>query len=129
MGEGIAGYAYGTAEAARSPLSMQDLEHLEQTVLFSEDDERALRMAGDVLEDQVDDVLEVWYGFVASHPHLVHYFSGAESGEPIGEYLERVRERFGSSTPAGGRTTRSGSTTRRRSRSGTRARRRTGPTG
>ena len=95
MAEGIAGYAYGTAEAARSPVSAEDLERLEQSVLFSEEDERALRMAADVLEDQVDDVLEVWYGFVASHPHLVYYFSDAESGEPIGEYLERVRGRFG----------------------------------
>ena len=95
MGEGIAGYAYGTAEAARSPVSAEDLERLEQSVLFSEEDERALHMAGDVLEDQVDDVLEVWYGFVASHPHLVYYFSDAESGEPIGEYLDRVRDRFG----------------------------------
>jgi hypothetical protein len=52
-------------------------------------------MAGDVLADQVEDVLDVWYGFVAAHPHLVHYFSDPDSGEPIGEYLERVRGRFG----------------------------------
>lgn len=30
--ERIAGYTYGTAEAARSPLTMQDLERLEATV-------------------------------------------------------------------------------------------------
>ena len=50
-------------------------------------------MAGKVLEDQTDDVLDVWYGFVASHPHLIRYFSDAE-GNPDEAYLGRVRERL-----------------------------------
>jgi len=95
MSQSIAGYAYGTAEAARSPVTAEDLDRIRASVLFTDDDERALRSAGDVLEDQVEDVLDVWYGFVASHPHLVRYFGDRESGEPIGGYLDRVRGRFG----------------------------------
>ncbi|WP_434582068.1 protoglobin domain-containing protein [Carbonactinospora thermoautotrophica] len=34
-----------------------------------------------------------WYGYVGSHPHLVHYFAGPD-GKPIDEYLARVRSRF-----------------------------------
>jgi hypothetical protein len=90
----IPGYAYGSDEAARSPVSGEDLDLLKQTVLFGPDDERSLRLAGEVLDDQVDDLLDVWYGFVASHPHLVRYFADAE-GRPIDEYLARVRARFG----------------------------------
>jgi hypothetical protein len=89
----IPGYAYGSDEAARSPVSGEDLDLLKQTVLFGPDDERSLRLAGEVLDDQVDDLLDVWYGFVASHPHLVRYFADAE-GRPIDEYLARVRARF-----------------------------------
>ena len=44
-------------------------------MLFTEDDRRYLRMAGEVLADQVEALLDVWYGFVGSHPHLVRYFS------------------------------------------------------
>ena len=40
-------------------------------MLCGDEDERYLRMAGEVLGDQVESVLDVWYGFVASHPHLV----------------------------------------------------------
>jgi hypothetical protein len=79
---------------ARSPLGLEELDLLKQTVLFGEEDEEYLRMAGDVLEDQVEDVLDVWYGFVADHPHLVRYFSDSE-GQPNAEYLGRVRGRFG----------------------------------
>ncbi|WP_017604985.1 protoglobin domain-containing protein [Nocardiopsis alkaliphila] len=89
----IAGYAYGSDEAARSPVGPQELDRLKATVMFTEDDEQALRLAGDVLEDQTEDVLDTWYGFVSSHPHLVAYFS-TPGGEPIQEYLDRVRSRF-----------------------------------
>ena len=91
----IPGYTYGTEAVARSPLSDEEFEQLKQTVLFGDDDVRYLRLSHDVLADQVEDVLDVWYDFVASHPHLVHYFADRDTGEPIGEYLERVRARFG----------------------------------
>src|ERR687898_1399300 len=86
----IAGYEFGTRSVVRSPLGIEDLDLLKQTVLFGEEDEEHLRMAGDVLEDQVEDVLEVWYGFVGDHQHLIRYFSDAE-GRPDTEYLWRVR--------------------------------------
>jgi hypothetical protein len=97
MAEGrgeIPGYEYGAQSVARSPLGLEELNLLQQTVLFGEEDEEHLRMAGEVLEDQVEDVLDVWYGFVADHPHLLQYFSDAEA-QPDAEYLGRVRRRFG----------------------------------
>lgn len=89
----IPGYTYGADQPARSPVGEEELDKLKATVLFTSDDEQALRLAGDVLEGQVGDVLDAWYGFVADHPHLVAYFS-TPGGEPIQEYLDRVRPRF-----------------------------------
>lgn len=79
---------------AESPLDAEEFERLQRTVLWSEEDEEHLRMAGDVLEDQIDDVLETWYEFVGDHDFLLAYFSTPD-GEPVEEYLDRVRERFG----------------------------------
>jgi hypothetical protein len=90
----IPGYTYGSNALATSPVTLEELERLKHTVLFSAEDEQHLRLAGEVLADQVDDVLDLWYGFVASQPHLVYYFSGAD-GQPIGDYLGAVRQRFG----------------------------------
>jgi Protoglobin len=89
----IPGYTYGRDGLAASPVSEGDVELLEETLLWSEDDDRYLRLAGEVLGDQVDDVLEVWYGYVGAHEHLVRYFADRD-GTPIGPYLERVRARF-----------------------------------
>jgi hypothetical protein len=90
----IPGYTYGTAEVARSPLTTHELDLLKQSVLFDGEDERYLRMAGEVLADQVEAVLDVWYGFVAAHPHLLYYFTN-DQGRVNSEYLAAVRKRFG----------------------------------
>lgn len=90
----IPGYGYGSAEIARSPMTIEDLDLLKRTVMFTDEDERYLRMAGDVLEGQTEEILDLWYGFVGDNPHLIYYFSDAQTGEPNSEYLARVRERF-----------------------------------
>jgi hypothetical protein len=90
----IHGYNYGSPELKKSPVTVEELKLLKETLLWSEDDDRYLKMAGDVLEKQVDDILDTWYGYVGANKHLVSYFSN-ERGEPDGEYLETVRKRFG----------------------------------
>lgn len=90
----LVGYSYGAADTARSQVSDAELAELRASVLLGPDDERWLRRAGDVLEDQVEDVLDVWYGFVGANPHLLAHFS-TDAGEAIGSYLAGVRGRFG----------------------------------
>jgi len=90
----ISGYSYGTKDVPKSRVSMQDFDLLKKTVLFTDEDVKYLNMAGDVLKDQIEDVLDVWYNFVGSNEHLVKYFS-SENGQPVGEYLDKVRVRFG----------------------------------
>jgi hypothetical protein len=90
----IPGYTYGTAAVARSPLGLQELELLKATLLLGDDDLAALRHSGDVLGPQVEEVLDVWYGFVGANPHLLAAFSNAH-GQADQQYLAAVRRRFG----------------------------------
>lgn len=90
----VPGYTYDSPDLAPSPVTTTDLDKLLTSVLFGPEDQAALKTAGGVLAGQIDDILDVWYGFVGSHPHLVAYFS-TPSGDPIPEYLARVRLRFG----------------------------------
>ena len=91
----IPGYTYGTPAVAKSPLTVKDLESLKKTLLFTDEDAKYLRMSKAILADQTDQVLDVWYGFVASTPELVYFFGNKDTGKPEGEYLARVRARFG----------------------------------
>lgn len=91
--EQIKGYDYGKSTLETSPVSMQDLALLKKTLLWSEDDDKYLKMAGEVLKDQVNEVLDLWYGYVGSNEHLVYYFT--KDGKPNADYLAAVRARFG----------------------------------
>jgi hypothetical protein len=48
-----------------------------------------------VVKDQIEAILDVWYGFVGANPHLLASFSHRTEGTPLGDYLGRVRARFG----------------------------------
>jgi hypothetical protein len=91
----IPGYRLGDSTLPASPLTSADLETLKASLLFGEADVAALKAVHDVVSDQVDAILDVWYGFVGSTPHLLAYFSDAHTGQPIPAYLEAVRKRFG----------------------------------
>ena len=90
----IPGYTYGTDAVARSPVGLQELELLKATLLLGDDDLAALRRSGEVLAPRVEEILDVWYGFVGTNPHLLAAFSGPD-GQPDQAYLAAVRRRFG----------------------------------
>jgi len=89
----IPGYAFGSDELRTAPFTLADLETLQATVLFTEEDAKWLRKSKAVLAPQAEDILDTWYGFVGNTPHLLYYFND-KSGKPDGEYLARVRARF-----------------------------------
>ena len=93
--ESIPGYDFGRVSDA--PISDRDFELLVKTVNLTEEDFRALRATCEALSrrrDIIDKVLDTWYGWVGSNPHLLYYF-GDREGRPIQRYLEAVRLRFG----------------------------------
>lgn len=91
--EKIKGYDYGNLTLEQSPVTLLELDLLKKTLLWSDEDNRYLNMAGEVLKDQINDVLDLWYGYVGGNEHLVYYFS--KNGQPNMEYLTAVRARFG----------------------------------
>lgn len=88
----VPGYDFGKVPDA--PTSDADFESLKKTVMWGEEDEKYRKMACEALKGQVEDILDLWYGWVGSNQHLIYYF-GDKSGRPIPQYLEAVRKRFG----------------------------------
>ena len=78
--DNIAGYDYGANELTTSPVTMKELELLKQTITLDSDDQKYLRMAGDVLEPQTESIVNMWRGVISSMPHLAHYFKN-EAGK------------------------------------------------
>lgn len=95
MSVSIPGYRKGDPALPKAPLSWGEFEDLQKSVLFTDEDRTYLRMAGEILGPHVEDLLDVWYGFVGSNPHLLHYFTRKSDGKPDEGYLGAVRKRFG----------------------------------
>jgi hypothetical protein len=93
IAEHIPGYTYGAPEMPRSPVSLSELEDLKKTVGFTDEDQRNLRLAGEVLADQAKQLVEHWRGIVAKTPHLARH-SHTSDGKPIPRYAENSGLRF-----------------------------------
>lgn len=94
VAEHIHGYTYGSAEVARSPVSLQELEKLKVSVGFTDEDQRYLRLAGEVLADQTKQIVEHWRsGIIAGIPNLARH-SRSREGNPLPDYLAKSNLRF-----------------------------------
>jgi Protoglobin len=94
VSEHIPGYSYGTTEVARSPVSMRELDDLKISAGFTEEDQRYLLLAGEVLADQTKQIVDHWRsGIIAGIPNLARH-SRTPEGNPIPEYLANSNLRF-----------------------------------
>jgi hypothetical protein len=94
IAESIPGYSYGAAEVARSPVSLQDLERLKGSAGFTEEDQRFLQLAGEVLEKQTEKIVAHWRsGIIAGIPNLARH-SRSPEGDPLPAYLAKSNLRF-----------------------------------
>ena len=90
----IPGYSYGAPDVAPSTISMKDFADLKVAAGFTEETERDLRLAGEVLGDQAEQIVKHWRsGIIASIPHLAKH-SRSPEGEPNPFYLGRSNLRF-----------------------------------
>lgn len=92
-GPPIAGYTYGTAAVAPSPVSLTELDLLRQAAQLGPDEEQWLRRAGEVLADQAEALVDHWRAIIAAQPHLAAYSAGLD-GRPYPAYAAASRPRF-----------------------------------
>jgi hypothetical protein len=90
----ISGYTYGLDEVTTSPISLRELGDLKVSVGFTEEDQRSLALAGEVLADQTAQIVAHWRsGIIAGIPNLARHSRTPEE-DPIPEYLEKSNLRF-----------------------------------
>jgi len=87
-------YESTSAGITSSTLSLRELVLIKRMLLFTREDERYLQMAGEILSDQSETILDIWYDHMVANDYLAHYFT--RDGKPDAEYLRTLRPRFGS---------------------------------
>jgi hypothetical protein len=91
--EQIHGYEYGTARAARSPLTLEDLERLKEVVWLTDEDEAALGDAAAILADQADEMVSAYRSRLGELPWMAPY-SQHPDGTPNPQYGAASKPRF-----------------------------------
>ena len=90
----IPGYDYASPSLSPSPVSLDELASLKVSVGFTDEDERYLHMAGEVLADQTRQIVLHWRsGIIARIPNLARH-SKSPDGQPLPEYLAASNLRF-----------------------------------
>ena len=94
VSEQIPAYAYGSPELAASPVTLDDLHALKTSIGFTAEDERLLKMAGEVLTSQTQQIVAHWRsGIIANIPNLARH-SRTPENEPNPAYLAASNLRF-----------------------------------
>lgn len=87
----IPGYTYDSATVPTSPTSVAEMEELKRTLLFTEEDHTQLRVVGELLLEQIDEVFGYWMSLFG--PLFMSAFVGP-NGQPDERYLHAVHPRF-----------------------------------
>ncbi|HEY8958179.1 protoglobin domain-containing protein [Chitinophaga sp.] len=83
----------GTAGADNpSSLDAQTLVRLKRMLLFTNEDEQYLVMAGNILAAHTEDILDNWYDYILKNNYLASYFT--KDGAPDIAYLQSLRPHF-----------------------------------
>lgn len=89
----IPGYDYGRPNAAHSPVPLDDLRKIEQTVGWTEEDARILERHGDIFQRHAEEMVDTWRKVIGAQPHLAEWFTTAD-GKPDEEYKKKIKARF-----------------------------------
>jgi hypothetical protein len=89
----IPGYDFGRAQAARSPLSLEELRQLERTIGWTAADAAVLLRHRKIFEDQASCMVDAWRAVIGAQPHLAQAFFGPD-GRRDEDYAARVKARF-----------------------------------
>ena len=89
----IPGYEYGSTAIAKSPVSLEELRQLEETVGWTEQDARWLRKAAETLVPQAERMVDEWREAIAQQAHLRAWFLKPD-GSADEAYKAAVKRRF-----------------------------------
>ena len=92
-GAAIAGYDFGSARSAKSPVSLEELRHLEQAAGWTEDDARVLNKYAAHFEAQAEKMVDSWRAVIGAQPELAKWFLGPDA-TPDDAYKAAVKRRF-----------------------------------
>jgi hypothetical protein len=89
----IAGYDFAAPQTPQSPVTMDELRKLEQSVGWTEEDAKWLHMAAETLVPKAEQMVDAWRTAIGQQPQLLASFLKPD-GKPDDAYRAAVKRRF-----------------------------------
>jgi hypothetical protein len=89
----IPGYDYARPGMTRSPVSLEELHQLEQTLGWTQEDANLLQRHGQIFKNEAEHMVDAWRAVIGAQPHLAKWFFTPD-GKPDDEYKAKVKNRF-----------------------------------
>ena len=89
----IPGYDYGDDSLLRSPVSLEELDALEQAAGLTQEDHQWLRTAGEILAPRAERIVDRWRTVIGSQPELARAFLDP-GGRADDAYKAAIKRRF-----------------------------------
>jgi Protoglobin len=89
----LPGYDFGAAIVAKSPVSVEELRQLEETLGWTAEDAQLLGRHAGLFEAQAEKMVDSWRAVIGSQPHLAQWFYSPD-GKPDDEYKSAIKSRF-----------------------------------
>ncbi len=89
----IPGYDYGATAVSPSPISIEELRQLEESVGWTDEDAHWLQAASETLVPQAELMVDEWRAAIGRQPHLSKWFLKPD-GDPDEAYKAAVKRRF-----------------------------------
>jgi hypothetical protein len=87
------GYDFASPAVERSPVTLEELRHLEYAVGWTDRDRETMHRLGVVIGDHAEAIVDGWRKVIGGNPELARWFVGPD-GKPDENYKARVKQRF-----------------------------------
>jgi hypothetical protein len=87
------GYDFDSPTLERSPVTLEELRHLELAAGWTAADAAILGRIGVLIRDDAEAIVDSWRSVIGKQPELARWFIGPD-GEPDEQYKSRVKKRF-----------------------------------
>ncbi len=90
----IKGYVYGKAEVPKAPISKEELKLLLDSALWTQEDEENRKIIGEVIKENMSDMLNQIVSYFGSRDYLIYYFKDERGETTETEYVNNTVDRL-----------------------------------
>ncbi|MDT7892073.1 MAG: protoglobin domain-containing protein [Thermoproteota archaeon] len=92
--EKIEGYIYGKPEVPKAPMTKEEFSLLLDSALWSKEDEENRKIIGEIIKENMKDILNAIVNYFGSRDYLLYYFKDKKGETTITEYVNNTVDRL-----------------------------------